>query len=45
LDNINPEANAKYSEAFFTFFKDVPFEIPGDRGYITFVDPGRAYLG
>ncbi|KAH6872103.1 Tautomerase/MIF superfamily [Coprinopsis sp. MPI-PUGE-AT-0042] len=44
LDNINPEANAKYSEALFAFFKE-KLGVPGDRGYISFNDPGRAYLG
>ncbi|KAK7449765.1 hypothetical protein VKT23_013240 [Stygiomarasmius scandens] len=44
LDNINPEANVKYSAAFFDHFKKT-LGIDGDRGYISFIDPGRAYLG
>ncbi|CAE6431842.1 hypothetical protein BN14_00019 [Rhizoctonia solani AG-1 IB] len=44
LGNINPEANEKYSKALFDYFKQ-KLNIPGDRGYITFYDPGNAYLG
>ncbi|CAE6434147.1 unnamed protein product [Rhizoctonia solani] len=44
LGNINPEANEKYSKALFDYFKE-KLNIPGDRGYITFYDPGNAYLG
>ncbi|CAE6406386.1 unnamed protein product [Rhizoctonia solani] len=44
LGNINPEANEKYSKALFDYFKE-KLNIPGDRGYITFYDPGLAYLG
>ncbi|KAG8748219.1 hypothetical protein FRC12_013868 [Ceratobasidium sp. 428] len=44
LDNINPEANDKYSKALFDWINK-SLNIPGDRGYITFYDPGRAYLG
>ncbi|EPQ58634.1 Tautomerase/MIF [Gloeophyllum trabeum ATCC 11539] len=44
LNNINPEANEKYSKAFFGHFKE-RLGVPGERGYITFYDPGLAYLG
>ncbi|KAG9121590.1 hypothetical protein FRC07_002397 [Ceratobasidium sp. 392] len=44
LGNINPEANDKYSKALFDWIND-KLNIPGDRGYITFYDPGLAYLG
>ncbi|KAF8479100.1 Tautomerase/MIF [Russula ochroleuca] len=44
LDNITPERNEAYSNALFTFLKD-KFGLQGDRGYITFYDPGRANLG
>ncbi|CAE6366625.1 unnamed protein product [Rhizoctonia solani] len=44
LGNINPEANEKYSKSLFDYFKE-KLNIPGDRGYITFYDPGLAYLG
>jgi len=44
LDNINPTVNEKYSKAFFAHF-EAKLGVPGDRGYITFFDPGRAYLG
>ncbi|QRV86763.1 macrophage migration inhibitory factor [Ceratobasidium sp. AG-Ba] len=44
LDNINPEANAKYSQELFKFLNE-RLNIPGDRGYITFNDPGRTHLG
>ncbi|KAJ7043042.1 Tautomerase/MIF superfamily [Mycena alexandri] len=44
LDNLNTEANEKYSLAFSEFFKE-KLNIPNDRGYITFNDPGRGFLG
>ncbi|KAI0713523.1 Tautomerase/MIF superfamily [Earliella scabrosa] len=44
LDNLQPEKNAQYSKAFFEFFKE-KLGIPGDRGYVTFIDPGRANIG
>ncbi|KAF8520191.1 Tautomerase/MIF [Hysterangium stoloniferum] len=44
LDNIAPDVNEKYSAAFFKYFKE-KLGVPSDRGYITFYDPGRAYLG
>ncbi|KAF8590507.1 Tautomerase/MIF [Ramaria rubella] len=44
LDNINPEANEKYSATFFSYFKE-KLGVPGNRGYISFYDPGRANLG
>ncbi|RPD76843.1 Tautomerase/MIF [Lentinus tigrinus ALCF2SS1-7] len=44
LDNLQPEKNEKYSKAFFAFFKE-KLNVPGDRGYITFIDPGRSHIG
>ncbi|KAJ6500630.1 Tautomerase/MIF superfamily [Mycena sanguinolenta] len=44
LDNLNPEANEKYSAVLSEFFKD-KLGIPNDRGYIRFTDPGRGFLG
>ncbi|KAI0714241.1 Tautomerase/MIF [Fomitopsis betulina] len=44
LDNLKPDVDEEYSKAFFEFFQE-KLGISGDRGYITFLDPGRAYLG
>jgi hypothetical protein len=44
LDNINEQANEGYSKVFFKFFEE-KLGTPGNRGYITFIDPGRAYIG
>jgi len=44
LDNINEQANEGYSKVFFKFFEE-KLGIPGNRGYITFIDPGRANMG
>ncbi|KAH9842541.1 Tautomerase/MIF [Rhodofomes roseus] len=44
LDNLKPGLTDEYSKAFFDFFQD-KLGVPGDRGYITFLDPGRAFLG
>ncbi|KAG5642399.1 hypothetical protein DXG03_002831 [Asterophora parasitica] len=44
LDNINTELNEQYSKAFFEFFKK-KLDVPGDRGYITYIDPGRGFIG
>ncbi|KZT24097.1 Tautomerase/MIF [Neolentinus lepideus HHB14362 ss-1] len=44
LDNLNPTSNEKYSKSFFGHFEE-KLGVPGERGYITFLDPGRAYLG
>jgi len=47
LDNIDHQKNEKYSKVFFDFFKK-ELGIPGERGYIHYVDPGRenlAYAG
>jgi len=44
LDNINPEKNEAYSATLFKFFKD-KLGVPGDRAYVVFNDPGRAYIG
>ncbi|KAF9466246.1 Tautomerase/MIF superfamily [Collybia nuda] len=44
LDNLNDSANEGYSKKFFDFFKE-KLAVPGDRGYITFMDPGRGFLG
>ncbi|PFH52482.1 hypothetical protein AMATHDRAFT_140110 [Amanita thiersii Skay4041] len=43
LDNINPQVNEVYSKKFFQFFKD-KLNIPDNRAYITFIDPGRANI-
>ncbi|KAF8894734.1 Tautomerase/MIF [Infundibulicybe gibba] len=42
--NLTPEKNELYSKAFFAFFEE-KLGIPGDRGYITFIDPGAASQG
>ncbi|KAI0340510.1 Tautomerase/MIF [Trametopsis cervina] len=44
LDNLNPEANIEYSKKFSDFFEK-KLGVPGDRGYISFTDTGRDYLG
>ncbi|KAJ7826643.1 Tautomerase/MIF superfamily [Mycena leptocephala] len=44
LDNLNPEANEKYSAIFSEFLKS-ELGIPNDRGYINFCDPGRGFIG
>ncbi|KAH9967992.1 Tautomerase/MIF [Russula dissimulans] len=44
LDNITPEQNEVYSKDLFALLKK-ELGLPGDRGYIKFNDPGRAYLG
>ncbi|KDR81866.1 hypothetical protein GALMADRAFT_90274 [Galerina marginata CBS 339.88] len=44
LDNISEELNEGYSKAFFKFFKD-KLGVKDDRGYVTFIDPGRANMG
>ncbi|KAG8715416.1 hypothetical protein FRC08_010603 [Ceratobasidium sp. 394] len=44
LGNINPEANDRYSKALFEHINK-RLNVSGDRGYITFYDPGLAYLG
>lgn len=44
LGNINPEVNEKYSATLFAYLKE-KLGVPGDRGYITFNDPGNAYIG
>ncbi|KAL5528924.1 hypothetical protein ACEPAG_4898 [Sanghuangporus baumii] len=44
LGNINPQANAQYSKALFSFFGE-KLGVKDDRGYIVFNDPGRQYLG
>jgi hypothetical protein len=33
LDNLNDEANEKYSKAFFSFFEE-KLGVPGERGYM-----------
>ncbi|KAF9521965.1 Tautomerase/MIF superfamily [Crepidotus variabilis] len=43
-DNISPEANVKYTEAYSTFLKD-KLSIPNDRGFIFFVDVGKTNIG
>lgn len=44
LDNLNAEANERYSKAIFDFL-NTKLGVQGDRGYVTFVDPGRSFLG
>ena len=44
LDNINQQANEKYSKAFSDFFQQ-KLNVPAKRGYITFIDPGRGNMG
>lgn len=44
LGNISPEKNVKYSKALFEYLRD-KLGVEGDRGYITFNDPGNAYMG
>ena len=44
LDNINRQANERYSKAFFEYFQQ-RLGVSANRGYITFVDPGRENLG
>ncbi|KAJ3512353.1 hypothetical protein NLJ89_g3569 [Agrocybe chaxingu] len=44
LDNINPEANERYTKAFAKFFED-NLGAKDNRGYVTFIDPGRANIG
>jgi hypothetical protein len=41
LDNLNPEANERYSKAIFDFF-NTKLGVPGDRGYVSVILlPGR----
>ena len=40
LDNINRQVNEIYSKSLFGFFQK-KLGVPGNRGYITFIDPGR----
>jgi hypothetical protein len=44
LDNLSEELNEGYSKAFSAFFQE-KLGTPSNRGYITFIDPGRAYIG
>ncbi|PCH38466.1 Tautomerase/MIF [Wolfiporia cocos MD-104 SS10] len=44
LDNLTPALNEGYSKAFFDYFES-KLGIANDRGYITFLDPGRVNLG
>ncbi|KAF9009480.1 Tautomerase/MIF superfamily [Cyathus striatus] len=44
LDNLNPTANEEYSQKFFGFFKE-KLGVEANRAYITFIDPGREYIG
>ncbi|KAI0261084.1 Tautomerase/MIF [Gloeopeniophorella convolvens] len=44
LDNITPQKNEAYSKSLFEFFEK-ELGVPGDRAYITFQDPGRAFIG
>lgn len=44
LDNLNPEANERYSKVLSEYFAK-KLGAPSDRGYIVFIDPGRANIG
>ncbi|GJE88466.1 tautomerase/MIF [Phanerochaete sordida] len=44
LDNINADANEKYSKVLFEHVEQ-KLNIPDHRGYISFTDPGRENLG
>ena len=44
LDNINQQANEKYSKGFSAFFQK-KLGVPANRGYMAFIDPGRANMG
>ncbi|KAI0831689.1 Tautomerase/MIF [Trametes gibbosa] len=44
LDNISPAQNEVYSKAFFAFFKE-KLGVEDTRGYVSFIDPGRANIG
>ena len=44
LDNLNWQANEKYSKAFYDFFQK-ELGVLGNRGYIAFIDPGRENMG
>ncbi|KAJ8480882.1 hypothetical protein ONZ45_g15497 [Pleurotus djamor] len=44
LDNLSPEQNEEYSKKIFPFFEK-ELGVPGNRGYIDFIDPGRTHMG
>lgn len=44
LWNLNPTSDAEFSKAFFEFFAE-QLGVPGDRGYITFLDPKPQFMG
>ncbi|PPQ97963.1 hypothetical protein CVT26_003112 [Gymnopilus dilepis] len=44
LDNISEQQNENYSKAFFGFFEE-KLGVKGHRGYVTYIDPGRANMG
>ncbi|RDB24014.1 Macrophage migration inhibitory factor [Hypsizygus marmoreus] len=44
LDNLSLERNEVYSKGYFDFFKE-KLGVAGNRGYVTFIDPGRGFLG
>ncbi|KAF7796297.1 hypothetical protein EIP86_007474 [Pleurotus ostreatoroseus] len=44
LDNLSPERNEEYSKKFFDFIEK-KLGVKDHRGYISFTDPGREYLG
>ncbi len=44
LDNISEQLNEGYSKAFFKFFKE-KLDLSANRGYITYIDPGRENMG
>jgi len=44
LGNITTETTEGYSKKLFAFLNST-LGVRGDRGYIVFQDPGRAYIG
>ncbi|KAJ3981222.1 Tautomerase/MIF [Lentinula detonsa] len=44
LGNLDPDSCARYSKTLFEHFERT-LGVKDDRGYITFVDPGRSNLG
>ncbi|KAF8881954.1 Tautomerase/MIF superfamily [Gymnopilus junonius] len=44
LDNISEQQNEGYSKAFFEFFEE-KLGTKGNRGYVTYIDPGRPNMG
>ncbi|XP_037088446.1 macrophage migration inhibitory factor homolog [Pollicipes pollicipes] len=44
INNVNEEANRKYTEKVFKFMND-KFGIPGDRMYVIFFNPASTHVG